>query len=172
MGGNVETAARRTVVGAGGTAVDAAASERAVDAVRSGAVVVDLHGARIARRGTGPVRRRGRAAGPRPVRPGVAPTGVRPSQPARPSGPAGRGPVRSGQRVLVRRPVVLPPHIVRRRRVAAAVGLSVLTLLAVLVLGLLADVAAAARAGDQPVVGPSLTVTVPSSGQGVSRLGG
>lgn len=160
MGGNVGTAARRTVVDA---AEDAAmATGRAPG--RPGAVA----GARIARRRTAPVRRRRRASGPRPVRPGVAPMGGRPVQPARPAGPAGRGPARPGARVLVRRPVVLAPHIVRRRRVAAGLVVAVLALLAVFVLGLLADVAASGRTGSSPVHGPSLTVMV----EGVSTPAG
>ena len=119
-----------------------------------------------------PVRRRGGAAGPRPVRPGVPAVVRRPVQPSRPAGPPGAGASRSGERVLARRPVVLPPHVVRRRRVAAAVGVAVLTMLAVLVLGLLADVAMAARAGAGPVTGPSLTAVVPPAGQGMLAVGG
>ncbi|MCX6464968.1 MAG: hypothetical protein NTW05_15485, partial [Pseudonocardiales bacterium] len=84
----------------------------------------------------------------------------------------GRGAPRAGERVLVRRPVALPPHILRRRRVAAAVGVAVLTMLAVLVLGLLADVAVAARADAGAVTGPSLTAVVPSTGQGALVVGG
>jgi hypothetical protein len=58
---------------------------------------------------------------------------------------------------------------VRRRRVAATVGLAVATMLAVLLLGVLADVAAAARAGDAaPVAQRSLGTVAPGSGQAVA----
>jgi hypothetical protein len=57
---------------------------------------------------------------------------------------------------------------VRRRRAAATAGLAVATMLAVLLLGVLADVAAAARAGgpaSTPVTERTLVPVVPGSWQ-------
>lgn len=116
------------------------------------------------------VPRRGRAHGPRPVRPRVTPVAVRPVQPPRP-GPAG-SPVAGGQRVLLRSVPVLPAKVLRRRRVAATVGVALLAAAVVVLLGLLADVAAAARQGTAGVTGVSLTSGAPSPGQVVATLGG
>jgi hypothetical protein len=118
-------------------------------------------------------RRAPRGPGPRPVRPRRVAASVRPAAPV---GAAGRGgPARSAAGVAFRgaparrvlRPVpVLPAHILRRRRVAAAIGMALLTAVVVVLLGLLADVAAAARAGGSgAVTGPSLTEVAGPSGQ-------
>ncbi|MHA6781443.1 hypothetical protein ACVGOW_10670 [Pseudonocardia saturnea] len=132
------------------------------------------------RRGGGPTalrevravpRRRSGGTGPRPVRPGVVAVAARPVQPARPVG-AG-APVRRGERVLLRTVPVLPARVLRRRRVAAAIGMALLTAAVVVALGLLADVAAAARqSGAGQDAGPSLTAVVPSPGQVDGAIGG
>ncbi|GAA2563786.1 hypothetical protein [Pseudonocardia hydrocarbonoxydans] len=120
--------------------------------------------------------RRGRAAGPCPVRPRVASAPVRPAEPARPQPGRGRAGERArpGQRVLLRTVPVLPARIRRRRRVAATIGMALLAAAVVVALGLLADVAAAARqsSGAPGVTGhsPTPVVTVPGPVAGV--LGG
>ncbi len=94
----------------------------------------------------------GRSAHTRPLAPPFPRTGGRPAP----------------QRVLVRPVRALPPHIVRRRRAAATAALAVATMLAVLLLGVLADVAAAARAGgpaSTPVTERTLVPVVPGSWQ-------
>jgi hypothetical protein len=121
-------------------------------------------------------------SGPRPVRPGVVPVGVRPMQPARPATPAGvrrsvaltlladslgstrlgaglLAPVRRAeQRVLDRQaPVMGPLRVVVRRRHGAlvVVALMMATAACVVLLGLLADTVSDARTAG-PVVGPSV----------------
>jgi hypothetical protein len=111
-----------------------------------------------------PRRRRGAAPGPRPVRPRVVPVAARPAQPSSP-GRDGSATYR-GERVLLRTVPVLPPRVLRRRRVAATVGMALLAAAVVVLLGLLADVAAAARhSGAGEATGASLTAVVPSAGQ-------
>ncbi len=104
-----------------------------------------------------------------PTRPAPTPTAPpRPVAPRRAS-PRPVSPCPASRRVLVR-PLALPPHIARRRRVAAAVGVAVLTMLAVVLLGVLVDVVAAARAGGpgpEAVTERSLTAVLPGSGQAV-----
>lgn len=123
--------------------------------------------------------RRGRASGPCPVRPRVVSAPVRPTEPARPRPGRDRAAervrpgerVRSGQRVLLRTVPVLPATVLRRRRVAATIGMALLAAAVVVALGLLADVAAAARqpSGAPGVTGPSPTsvVAVPGPVAGV-----
>lgn len=103
-------------------------------------------------------RRRRRVTGPRPVRPRVVPVAVRPAQPARPV--RAGAPVRAGGRMLPRAVPAPSARVLRRRRVAATIGMALLAAAVVVGLGLLADVAAAAR---HP--GASLTVVAPSPGQ-------
>lgn len=132
------------------------------------------------RRGGGPTalrevravpRPRTRGTGPRPVRPRVVAVAARPAQPARPVG-AG-APVRRGERVLLRTVPVLPARVLRRRRVAATIGMALLAAAVVVALGLLADVAAAARqSGAGQVAGTSLTAVAPSPGQVAGAIRG
>lgn len=114
-------------------------------------------------------RRRGPATGPRPVRPRVVPVAKRPAQPARPGRAGVSAP--SGERVLLRTVPVLSPRVRWRRRAAATMGMALLAALAVVVLGLLADVATAARHAGE-FTGPSLTAVVPASGQVAVAVGG
>jgi len=87
-----------------------------------------------------------RAAGPRPVRPGVVPVAVRPAEAPRPAG-AGRSVVeqrwaaRTGLRLLGRRPGAAPARCAPRyrvRRAVAAVAVAAAAAATVVVLGLLA----------------------------------
>ena len=150
-----------------------AALEAGQDEVRpnGGGVAVTPRGERVLRRGPSPRR----TSGPRPARPGVVPVAVRPGSPARPwtaaepwASPApGRGP-----RVLARR-AVLPARYARRRRIAAAVGavgLVLVAAVAVLLLGLLADVAASARGGGAGHVTPVVTEGAGSVADWSSRV--
>ncbi|WP_300008232.1 hypothetical protein [Pseudonocardia sp.] len=76
--------------------------------------------------------------------------------------------VRGGSAARALRPVpVLPAHILRRRQVAATIGMALLAAVTVVLLGLLADVAAAARApgASGAVTGSSLTAVPVPSGQ-------
>ncbi len=91
-----------------------------------------------------------RSAGPRPVRPGVVPVGVRPSEAPRPTGPAGRPAaaqrwgVGTGLRLLARRPAAAPSlhgGRYRLRRVGAGVALLAAAAAAVVALGVLARLA-------------------------------
>ena len=88
-----------------------------------------------------------RAAGPRPVRPGVVPVAVRPTEAPRPAGPAGRSAVdqrwdaRTGLRLLGRGPGAAPARCAGRyrvRRAVAAVAVAAAAAATVVVLGLLA----------------------------------
>ncbi len=141
-------------------------------------------------------RRASRAPGPRPVRPRGAVSAGRPAVPtctavraavvrsgaggrARGGEPLLRDPflrggsfrgrsVRGGSAARALRPVpVLPAHILRRRQVAATIGMALLAAVTVVLLGLLADVAAAARApgASGAVTGSSLTAVPVPSGQ-------
>jgi hypothetical protein len=84
-----------------------------------------------------------RAAGPRPVRPGVVAVAVRPAEAPRPTGPAGRSvaeqrwDARTGLRILARRSGAVPSRY-RVRRAVACVALVVASAAAVVALGLLA----------------------------------
>jgi hypothetical protein len=92
-----------------------------------------------------------RAAGPRPVRPGVVPVAVRPAEAPRPSGPAERSvaeqqwDARTGLRILARRPGAVPARY-RVRRAVAGVALVAASAVAVVALGLLARLAEPAAA--------------------------
>jgi hypothetical protein len=112
-----------------------------------------------------------RAAGPRPMRPGVVRVAVRPAEAPRPAGPSGR-PVaeawwdaRTGLRLLARRPGAAPPRCAARyrvRRAVAAVALVAAAAAAVVVLGLLARLA-------EPVAEPtSVTMSAPAAAAVVS----
>lgn len=128
------------------------------------------------------VPRRGPAHGPRPVRPRVVATAARPVQPPRPRRAGERWadelwvgePGRRGERVLLRAVPVLPPEVLRRRRVVATIGMALLSAAVVVLLELLADVAAAARHTDRPaeVTSTSPTAVVPPSLQVTGAIGG
>ena len=94
---------------------------------------------------------RRRASGPRPVRPAVAPVGVRPAQAA---WPEARGASRRpGPRVLARRAVAPAPAMALRfriRRAVATVVLVVAVAAVVVALGLVADAVSAARTPEPP----------------------
>jgi hypothetical protein len=68
-------------------------------------------------------------------------------------------------RRVLRTVPVLPARILRRRQVAAAIGMTLLTAVVVVLFGLLADVATAARTGSGAVTGSSLAEVVGTSGQ-------
>ncbi len=90
------------------------------------------------------------AAGPRPVRPGVVPVGVRPPEAPRPTGSPGRPAaeqrwgVGTGLRLLARRSAAAPARCAGRyrlRRAVAGVALLAATAAAVVALGVLARLA-------------------------------
>jgi len=133
-----------------------------------------VQGRRAGERRQSPPRRR--TSGPRPVRPAVPAVAVRPAEPERPrlrrSGAAGRAALRvPGTRLLARRPLVVAPPVRARERVRRFLAGAAVTALAAAVvvgLGLLADGAAASRAGEygeQTVTGGSLTPVLPGVGQ-------
>lgn len=109
-----------------------------------------------------------RASGPRPVRPAVSAVGVRPAEVERPQVRSGVGRVSlpvPGMRTLARRSRAVSPApaaLARARRVLAGVVLTIAAGALVVGLGLVADAAAATRAGEEAVRAPqgSITVTV------------
>ncbi|GAA1281198.1 hypothetical protein GCM10009609_51670 [Pseudonocardia aurantiaca] len=105
---------------------------------------------------------RRRARGPRPVRPGVVAVAVRPAEAERPQlvRRARRAePLRSGPRVLVRRPVA-EPISGRGVRVVAGLAAMAATAAVVMGLGLLAGAASEGRGGSGAPARPVATVTV------------
>lgn len=126
---------------------------------------VALRPARDRRAGERRVLRR-RASGPRPVRPPVNAVAVRPAEAERPQMPSGarRVPLsvaRSvpGVRTLARRPLAVSAGAVRLRRALAGLAVTVAAAAVVVVLGVLADDAAAVRAAEGVPGGP-VVVTV------------
>ena len=145
----------------------------------------DIDAGRERRRGGRPAAWRlrpwSRAAGPRPVRPGVVRVAVRPAEAPRPAGPGGR-PVaeawwdaRTGLRLLARRSGAAPARCAARyrvRRAVAAVALVAAAAAAVVVLGLLARLAEPAPAtvsapAAAAVVSPAPVVVTAESGETV-----
>ncbi len=104
---------------------------------------------------------RRRASGPWPVRPAVSPVAVRPAEAERPQ--ASRPSVRRAPlpapapRTLARRPRVVPRSAVvlgRVRRALAGLAVTIAAGAVVVGLGLLADTAAASRAGEEAARAP------------------
>ncbi|OLT14882.1 hypothetical protein BJF78_17190 [Pseudonocardia sp. CNS-139] len=107
-----------------------------------------------------PVRPRRRARGPRPVRPGVVPVGVRPAEAERPHvvRRARRAEPRpGGPRLLVRRRVAGPRPV---PRLLAWLGVAVAAAAVVVGLGVLSGVATQARVAAEPVPPAVTAVTV------------
>jgi hypothetical protein len=108
---------------------------------------------------------RRRASGPRPVRPAVSAVAVRPAEVGRPHVPRARRvslPM-PGMRMLARRPLAVPPPaaaLARVRRLLAGLAVAVAAGAVMVGLGLLADSAAAARAGEEAGRGPQVPVVV------------
>jgi hypothetical protein len=109
---------------------------------------------------------RRRASGPRPVRPEVSAVAVRPAEAERPLVPSGgrRVPLSvPGVRTLVRRPLAVPRAAVllaRIRRVLAGLAVTVVAGAVVVGLGVLAESAAAVRAGEEAVRAPQGPIVV------------
>jgi hypothetical protein len=125
---------------------------------------VAVRPARDRRAGERRVPRR-RASGPRPVRPAVNAVVVRPAEAERPQVPAGarRVPLSvPGVRMLARRPLAVAggaAWLARARRALAGLAVTVAAAAVVVVLGVLADDAAAVRAAEG-APGGSVVVTV------------
>lgn len=123
---------------------------------------VALRPARDRRAGERRVLRR-RASGPRPVRPPVNAVAVRPAEAERPQAPSGARrvpPSVPGARTLARRPLAVPAGVVvRLRRALAGLAVTVAAAAVVVVLGVLADDAAAVRAAEG-APGDPVVVTV------------